>query len=73
MTARYRKSNLNYKQRVQFNPANRSHMLDFAKFAKYNNWKNGCSYFLEDPYTDIPAMIRAKIADYTMSRYLEKV
>jgi hypothetical protein len=73
MTTRYRKSSLIYKQRVQFNPANQKHMLDFAKFVKYNNWKGGCSYFLEDPYSDIPAMIQAKIAEHTVSRYLEKV
>lgn len=73
MTTRYRKSSLIFKQRVQFNPANRKHMLDFAKFVKYNNWKDGCSYFLEDPYSDIPAMIQAKIAEFTVSRYLEKV
>lgn len=48
-------------------------MLDFAKFVKYNSWENGCSYYLEDPYTDIPSMIRAKIADYTLSKLLEKV
>jgi hypothetical protein len=49
------------------------HMLDFAKFVKYNSWTNGCSYFLEDPFTDIPTMIRSKIADYTLSRLVEKV
>ena len=73
MTTRYRKSSLIFKQRVQFNPANRKHMLDFAKFVKYNNWKDGCSYFLEDPYTDIPSMIQAKISEFTVSRYLGKV
>lgn len=71
--AGYRKSVLTQKTRVYFNPANRNHIVDFAKFIKYNGWKNGCSYYLEDPYTDIPAMIRAKIADYTVSKYLEKV
>jgi hypothetical protein len=69
----YRKSKLTPRTRIHFNPANKKHMLDFAKFVKYNGWKEGCSYFLEDPYTDVPAMIRARISEYALSRYLEKV
>lgn len=69
----YRKSNLIPKARVVFNPANKKHVLDFARFVKYNGWKNGCSYYLEDPFSDIPSMIRYKIADYSVSRLLEKV
>jgi hypothetical protein len=73
MTNEYRRSVLAPKERVQFDPRNRKHMIDFARFVKYNSWRDGCSYFLEDPYTDIPSMIRAKIADYTLSKLVEKV
>jgi hypothetical protein len=69
----YFKSAHALKQRVQFNPKNKKHMLDFAKFVKYNNWKDGCDFYLEDPFTDIPSMIRSKIADSTLSIYMEKV
>ena len=69
----YHRSVLAPKPRVQFDPRNRKHMLDFAKFVKYNGWKDGCSYYLEDPYTDIPTMIRAKIADVVISTFAEKV
>ena len=69
----YRKSRLVTKERVEFNPKNRKHMLDFAKFVKYNNWVHGCSYYLEEPYTDIPTMIHAKIAEYSVSKLLAKV
>jgi len=71
--SQYRKSALAPKSRVCFDPSNNKHMLDFARFVKYNNWKNGCQYYLEDPYSDIPAMIRAKIADYTLAKLVEKV
>ena len=73
MTNEYRRSVLAPRARVPFDPRNRNHMLDFARFVKYNCWKGGCSYYLEDPYTDIPSMIRAKIADYTLSKLVEKV
>jgi hypothetical protein len=69
----YFKSALAPKQRVQFNPKNKKHMLDFAKFVKYNNWKDGCDFYLEDPFTDIPSMIRSKIAESTLLIYMEKV
>ena len=73
MVAGYRKTTLVPRTRVVFDPSNNAHMVDFAKFVKYNGWKNGCSYFLEDPFTDIPTMIRSKIADHTLSKIVEKV
>lgn len=69
----YRKSALAPRTRVTFDPSNRKHMLDFARFVKYNTWKDGCSYYLEDPYSDIPTMIRAKIADFVVASLTEKV
>lgn len=69
----YRRSVLAPKQRIAFDPSNKKHMLDFARFVKYNNWKDGCRYYLEDPFTDIPTMIRSKIADHTLSKLVEKV
>jgi hypothetical protein len=69
----YRKSVLAPKPRVLFDPRNKNHMLDFAKFVKYNSWRDGCSYYMEDPYSDIPTMIRAKIADFVVANLTEKV
>ena len=73
MTNEYRQSVLAPKPRVLFDPRNRKHMLDFARFVKYNNWRDGCNYYLEDPYSDIPTMIRAKIADAVAASYMEKL
>ena len=69
----YRRSVLASKARVPFDASNKKHMLDFAKFVKYNSWRDGCMYYLEDPHTDIPTMIRAKIADAIILTYAEKV
>jgi hypothetical protein len=73
MVAGYRKTTIVPRTRVAFDPSNPAHMLDFAKFVKYNGWKDGCSYLLEDPFTDIPSMIYSKIANYTLTKYMEKV
>ena len=73
MTNIYRRSILASKPRIEFDPRNRKHMLDFARFVKYNNWKDGCAYYLEDPHSDIPTMIRHKIAAAVVASFAEKV
>ena len=72
-TQNYRKRFYIVKPRVIFDAKNKKHMLDFAKFVKYNSWVDGCRYLLEDPYTDIPTMIRHKIAEFAVSKLTEKV
>jgi hypothetical protein len=69
----YRKPSFTVAVRVIFDASNHKHMLDYARFVKYNNWKNGCNYLLEDPYLDIPTMIRAKVVDYRLSQYMKDV
>lgn len=66
----YRKSVLSVRPRVAFDPNNREHQLDFAEFLKYNNWRTGCRFMLEDPYEDIPSMIKDKLIAYYMSDML---
>lgn len=69
----YHKTTLIPKPRIEFDPSNKKHILDFARFVKYNGWKNGCQYYLEDPFSDIPTMIRYKIAEYSINKLVEKV
>ena len=73
MATTYRRTTLVPRTRVAFDTANQSHMVDFARFVKYNGWRDGCSYYLEDPFTDIPTMIYSKIANHTLLKYVEKV
>ena len=58
---------------VKFDPLNKDHMIDFARFVKYNNWKNGCQYILEENFLDIPTMIRFKIIDQVLSQFAEEI
>ena len=69
----YRKTVLKAKSRIAFDPTNAQHLKDYASFLKYNNWVNGCSYFLEDPYEDIPSMIKQKLIKHFMAKYMETV
>lgn len=62
----YRVKSYTPKPRVIFDPSNHEHRLDYATFLKYNGWKEGCPFLLEEPYGDIPAMINAKIAEQSL-------
>lgn len=57
----YRKSVFKQRVLIEFDPGNVKHRLDFAAFLKYDNWRNGCQYLLEDPYMDIPTMCKDKL------------
>lgn len=61
------------KPRVLFNPSSHEHRLDYAKFLKYNGWKDGCPFLLEEPYEDIPAMINAKITEHSLKPLMDLV
>lgn len=67
----YRK--IDVKPRVVFDPTNQEHLVDFAHFVKYNKWVGSCSYYLEDPFGDIPTMIRSKIAEQHIRKLLESI
>jgi hypothetical protein len=69
----YRKRSYIIKPRVAFDASNRAHRLDYAQFLKYNNWKNGCKYFLEEPYMDIPSMIHDKLVHHYLKSMMEQV
>lgn len=69
----YRVKTYNPKPRVMFDPNNHEHRLDYASFMKYNGWRNGCPFLLEDPYEDIPTMINAKITENALKSLMSLV
>jgi hypothetical protein len=73
VTPMYRERAYVVRARVNFDPTNKQHRLDYAQFIKYNNWKDGCRYLLEEPYMDIPTMINDKLVNYYLKPLLEKL
>lgn len=55
---------LKTKKLVNFDPNNFNHIKSFEHFLFNNNWKNGCPFELEQPYLDVPSMIKDKIAKH---------
>ena len=75
MTTSYRASSLRnfIKPREIFDPTNKQHVKEYALFLKMQQWKNNCPFFLEDPYTDIPTTINAKLAMHFLRKFVDDV
>lgn len=58
----YRVKAYNPTPRIRFDPECYQHRLAYAIYLKYNGWRDGCPFLLEEPYEDIPTMINAKLA-----------
>lgn len=55
------------RQRREFNPANKADVAEFKFFMENNTWKNGCPFFLEKPYLDIPSMCKDRYISHMMA------
>jgi hypothetical protein len=56
----------NMYQRHQFDPSSKDDLEIVRKYLHHNKWENGCPFFLEWPYLDIPSMLKDKITSYTL-------
>ena len=43
-----------FNPRREFNPASKKDLLELKYFKEKNKWKNGCPFYLEDPFVEIP-------------------
>lgn len=68
----YSNSKLMTKPRILFDPNNKDHVRDYARFVHTSNWKNGCQYLLEQPFHDIPAMINNKLIRHFLKPYMNQ-
>lgn len=62
----YRLARFAPQQRIQFDPANKSHRDIVKDFLITGSWKYCCPFYLEDPYTNIRSMITEKLARYVV-------
>jgi hypothetical protein len=56
------------RQRRLFDPKNKQDLVELKYFLQHSHWKNGCPFFVEYPWEDIPAMCKDKYASYMLSR-----
>jgi len=55
-----------FNPRREFNPADKKDLLELKYFKQKGKWKNGCPFYLEDPFVDIPAMCESKFTRYML-------
>ncbi len=57
-----------FNPRREFDPSNKKDLEEFKFFKKNGKWKNGCPFFLEDPFVEIPAMCESKFTNHMLDK-----
>lgn len=57
-----------FNQRREFNPASREDLIELKYFKDNGKWKNGCPFYVEDPFIEVPAMCYYKYTDYMLAQ-----
>lgn len=57
-----------FNPRREFDPANKKDLLELKFFKKNGKWKNGCPFYLEDPFIEVPAMCESKFTNHMLDK-----
>ena len=57
-----------FNPRREFNPADKKDLQELKFFKQKGKWKNGCPFYLEDPFVDIPAMCESKFTRHMLEK-----
>lgn len=57
-----------FNPRREFDPANKQDLMELKFFKKNGKWKNGCPFYLEDPYIEVPAMCESKFTNHMLDK-----
>lgn len=55
-------------QRRDFDPANKKDLAELKYFKDTGKWKNGCPFYIEDPFIEVPAMCDSKFTNYMLAK-----
>jgi hypothetical protein len=55
-------------QRREFNPSSKEDLLELRYFKKNGKWENGCPFYLQDPFIEVPAMCDSIYTTYMLSK-----
>lgn len=59
---------LHSKARREFNPSNKEDLKELRYFVVNKKWREGCPFYAEHPWEDIPAMCLEKYASYSLAK-----
>jgi hypothetical protein len=56
-----------FNPRHEFDPSKKEDLLELKFFKDNGKWKNGCPFYVEDPFIEVPAMCYYKYTEYMLS------
>lgn len=56
----------------EFDATNRADLVAYSDFLKKSQWKNGCPFILEWPFTDVVGMIKHKIVEQHIAQLITR-
>ena len=54
--------------RREFDPSSKQDLLELKYFKKNRKWKQGCPFYLEDPFIEVPAMCYHRYTEYMLAK-----
>jgi hypothetical protein len=57
-----------FNPRREFDPSSKDDLQEFKFFKQNGKWKNGCPFYLEDPFVEIPAMCESKFTKHMLEQ-----
>ena len=57
-----------FNPRREFDPANKKDLLELKFFKNNGKWKNGCPFYLEDPFIEVPIMCESKFTNFMLAK-----
>lgn len=57
-----------FNPRRNFDPANVNDLKELKYFKEHHTWKEGCPFYLEDPFLEIPAMCMSNYTDHMLMK-----
>ena len=52
--------------RQRFDPTNADHLAELKFFRVNGKWQNGCPFYLEEPFLEIPAMCYQRLTEHQL-------
>lgn len=55
-----------FNPRREFDPSSNEDLMELKHFRTTGKWKNGCPFYIEDPFIEVPAMCYHKFTNYML-------
>ncbi len=55
-------------QRRIFDPTSKEDLIELKFFKQNGKWQNGCPFYLEDPFIEVPAMCDRVYTNYMLEK-----